>query len=290
MSDTLTTTRIRETLKGLGRNPGAGRVAELLEELQADPRWGRAHIDLEQRLWRKTGIDPGFKAHMEKVNRVLSSRIWAKTTPKEFNAQWAEMDDEARLALLQKAVDLQAKLYGVESAPIQAKTLGDPGGVVYLRGQYDHKSETLLINSDPERDVWSNGAGVLALALHEGAHGVQHQLIKKLDRGEIADGHPWCDQTRLFRASFRMVELAEKKDVGIRIWNYFVIPTERHGHAVERHIKRSGFAARIARAFSAAPEDMNWLLSSLAKPGPTDVKPPRHAVDRSEVKPPSPRQ
>ncbi|GAB5390034.1 MAG: hypothetical protein Alpg2KO_30020 [Alphaproteobacteria bacterium] len=280
MSDTLTTSRIRTTMEGLGRRVGAGRVAELLEELQADPLWGRAHIDLEQRLWRKTGMDPAFSNHMKRVNQVVADRLWSKMTPREFNRHWKGLEDKDRIELLQKVVDLQARLYGVETVPLNIKPLPDTQGIVYIRGQYRPDQRDILINSDPERDVWKDGPGVLALALHEGAHAVQHRLVDRLEAGDIVQGHPWYDQARLFRASFNMVSLCEKKDVGIRIWNYFVIPTERHGHAVERHIKRAGRKASIARIFSPAPDDMTWLVKSLAKPAPQDLSPPQVDADR----------
>lgn len=174
-------------------------------------------------------VDPAFDAVDASKRSAMVKRLQSDPDVMNAKANWQSLPTEDRKKVLQKVADHQADAYGIPKTTIT--TFNDPPEDGYItNGYYQHSDGRLYLNTDPSASFHTFD-DAMDTVTHENAHRYQHDLIDRLDAGQIKPGDPLYDQTDTFRLNneYYTNDMPE----------YFTQPMENHSRV-------TGDAARRA--------------------------------------------
>jgi hypothetical protein len=154
-----------------------------------------------KKLFSKKVLDPEFEKLDKDAREKMIDKM--KNDPDFKNARdhWNTLTEAERLAILQKAVDIQAEAYDFPKTTLAPYSKPkDSTGIEY--GNYDHTTGKLNINTNDDALKKGGFDEALDTAVHENGHREQAILIDRLEGKTpppLNEGDPLYNQAMTFK-------------------------------------------------------------------------------------------
>lgn len=162
-----------------------------------------------KKLYSVRTLDPEFEKAEKKKRDAYIEKM--KNDPEFVKARkdWATMDKDQKMKVLEKAANYHAEAYGTKTAP-EAKPLkvkpfdtapetDSAGNTSWTNGVYNPGNGTITINTNSSPLVEFNSFdGALDLITHEAGHRYQEVLAARVKNGKLKPGDPEYDQAVAF--------------------------------------------------------------------------------------------
>lgn len=187
---------VREVKEGapiLARTPSrAGIDAELLDKLSGSPHI-REVRGLDGRMY--TVADPPEGSVQAKDDRYRLALLKDDQVRRAYDG-WGGLDEQAKLAALQRASALQAESYGISPVPVELGPISSPGTLAH----YSPASHKITVDSS--KRFLKDPDMAFNVISHESRHSYQHQLVERLNAGKLAAGSEEAALAEGFKKSF----------------------------------------------------------------------------------------
>ncbi len=169
-----------------------------------------------QKLFKGMRLEPGFKKVNDQKRLAVLKNLKDATlkegaiksknvkTFQDARDNWATLDDDDKLAVLQQAMEVQRDGMGIKELPPLTpfkegpKPTG-PGKTGYLMGGFvagPPREIRLNVQAPQFQDDFDD---MLDTVIHENTHNNQHELVEQLEAGELQEGTPEYNQALLFQ-------------------------------------------------------------------------------------------
>jgi hypothetical protein len=189
-----------------------------------------------KKLYSQTYLDPQFEK-IDKANRTkMLEKMKADPDFKKARDNWTTLSTKQRVAIMKKAIDYQAEVYGVSKTKIKTYSKADSRNF----GFYRHSDGLLHINRNDAALKDGGFDEAIDTAVHENAHHYQSELVDQLDAGKIKPGDPLYDQAMTFKLNDGFyVQPPKKKPSADTGKEYFTQPKENHSRILGRAVKKA---------------------------------------------------
>ena len=171
---------LSEMQKGGLSDDEKGACKNLFSQKYLDPKFEKLDDANRQKLIEKMKLDPDFKKARD---------------------NWATMPESERVAVLKKAADYQAEVYGIGKTDVEAYSPKNPDGTLRRQrmGEYSDADGKLKVSREAMQDKGFDT--VIDTVVHENAHRHQAALVKKLNTKPpgLKPGDPEYDQAMTFK-------------------------------------------------------------------------------------------
>lgn len=166
--------------------------------------------DAMKKLYSVRCLDAAFEKAEKKKQDAYIEKLQNDPEIKKARKDWATMDSDQKMKVLEKVANFHAESYGTKSGkgvkPLKVKAYNkepkkDAAGKVksWNNGVYNHSSGTITVNTNSYPEVkFNNFDKALDLMTHEAGHRYQETLAGRVENGELKPGDPEYDQAVAF--------------------------------------------------------------------------------------------
>jgi len=173
------------------------------------------------KLYDAMMVDPEFDKADKKRRKELVDELKADEEVKEARGKWGQMDLDAKLALLQKVMEKECRIFDIP-VPTMRTFNQKPGD----EGFFAADKYTMNVNLHP-MSGFSDFKEAVDTVVHETAHAYQFTLLTRIEDGLVGPEAPEYEEGKLFAQNFDgYVTPDDAKAAGNNTYN--TQPIERH--------------------------------------------------------------
>ena len=188
-----------------------------------------------KKLYSEKYLDPVFEKFDDAKRKEMIEKMKNDPEFKKARDNWGTLNPAERAAVMKRAVDYQAGVYGIPKTTVEPYDEKDP----LMNGYYKHSEGKLYLSKQMMQNKGFDKA--METAVHENGHRYQNTLVDKLNAGEIKPGDPLYNQAMTFKLNDKFYVQPPGDDPSADTGDeYFTQPMETQSRRTGDDVRTAG--------------------------------------------------